>query len=122
MELRTILTNLVRTGLNQILPFLVAKDYNMLIGRTEHTLADIYQMATEQGVLRKHRAINQRIRHELFEKENGMMKELPRSSVLRRAALVVVPVAAWAVAAYVKKRVGRISLVVVLIAFLMAME
>eukprot|EP00584_Thalassiosira_punctigera_P004381 CAMPEP_0172535582 /NCGR_PEP_ID=MMETSP1067-20121228/7521_1 /TAXON_ID=265564 ORGANISM="Thalassiosira punctigera, Strain Tpunct2005C2" /NCGR_SAMPLE_ID=MMETSP1067 /ASSEMBLY_ACC=CAM_ASM_000444 /LENGTH=505 /DNA_ID=CAMNT_0013320519 /DNA_START=181 /DNA_END=1698 /DNA_ORIENTATION=- len=100
--LRTMLSTMARTGLNKLLPFLVAKDYGMLIGRPEHTLADIYQMATEQGVLRKHRAINQRIRHEYFERETGMIKEKPGFSMLRRTALVVVPVAACAVAAYVK--------------------
>lgn len=103
--IKSMLGVVVRSGLHYVFPSLVDADPQGFIGRPEYTLADIYQMATDQGTLTKHRAINQRIRHEFFERETGMVKEKPKSSFMKKSALVVmVPVTACAVTMFVNNR------------------
>lgn len=91
----------IRTGLHYFFPSLVEADSGTLIGRPDYTLSDIYDMATRQGALVKHRDINQRIRREHFEMEAGMIKVERSGSSVMKYALVAAPAAACAVAMYV---------------------
>ncbi|KAL7531120.1 hypothetical protein ACHAXR_007291 [Thalassiosira sp. AJA248-18] len=99
--MRSMIVSGIRTGMHSLFPSLVAADPNTLIGLPNVTLSKVYQMASEMGSLKKHRAINQRIRHEFFEKEVGMVKEKPKLSLMKHA-LVVVPVAACAVSMFIQ--------------------
>ncbi|OEU09926.1 FAD/NAD(P)-binding domain-containing protein [Fragilariopsis cylindrus CCMP1102] len=45
-----------------------------MIGRRGVSLSDAYEQAVKQGIMRKHRAINDRIRMEYFEQETCMIK------------------------------------------------
>mmetsp|Transcript_13553 Transcript_13553/g.29468 ORF Transcript_13553/g.29468 Transcript_13553/m.29468 type:complete len:127 (+) Transcript_13553:1327-1707(+) len=101
VQLRSMLKSAVRSGLHYFLPTFVSPVPQGVVGRPEYTMSDVYDMAINQGTLEKHRAINLRIRQEFFEKEMGMVKEKPKSSILKYA-LGVVPVAACAVAIFVK--------------------
>ena len=67
-----------------------------------------------QGILAKHREINQLIRQEFFEREKGMIRakreEKGWSSRLVKGAMVVAPVAGCAVAMFMKKQLDLGSL------------
>lgn len=100
--MRSMLGNMVRSGLHYLMPRFVSADPATLIGRPEYTMSDIYNMMTEQGTLQKHRVINQRIRHEFFERETGMVQDKSSSYSIMRSLTVVVPLAACAVAISMK--------------------
>lgn len=75
VTMRSMIKSLVRSGLHYLLPKFVTAEPNLLIGDPKYTLSQVYQLATEQGILSKHRVINDRIRHECFERESGMIVE-----------------------------------------------
>ena len=77
---RSMVKSLVRGGLNKLLPWLVDPDCQIYIGQKGYTLTDVYQKATEQGILKVHRATNERIRQEFFERQTGMIVDKPKSS------------------------------------------
>jgi hypothetical protein len=52
----------------------------------------VYQAGNEQGILTKHREINDRIRRETFERQTGMIVENAKSSFGFYAAAVAVVV------------------------------
>lgn len=76
---------IARGVLSKILPSLVTVHPQSIIGRTRYSLADVYDIATRLGIIQKHRAINNRIRREYFEKKVGMVK--PRKSSAIRTAM-----------------------------------
>jgi len=75
---RTMISSLVRSGLHYFFPKLVSAGPNEILARPEFTLAEVYQAGCEQGILTKHREINERIRLQTFEKETGMVKEIEK--------------------------------------------
>ena len=79
--LRTMIRGLFRSGLHYLLPKLVDAGPNEILAKKEFTLAQVYQAGNEQGILTKHREINERIRRETFERSVGMIVEKPRSSL-----------------------------------------
>lgn len=102
VQMKSMLKGIVRSGMHYFLPKLVDPDPQAIIGQPEVTMSNVFNMAIGQGVLGKHREINQRIRQEYFEKEIGMVKmEEKKGSLVKRSLLVGVPVAAaCAVAMY----------------------
>ena len=50
------------------LPWLMARDPTALIGGPPNDFSDIYQLATNLGIIRKRRAINDRIRQTTLRK------------------------------------------------------
>jgi len=108
VQARSMLAQIARSGLHYLFPSLVDPDPNALIGQPQYTLSDAYDLAMGQGVLARHREVNQRIRQEFFERETGTVRtrreERGRSSGLVRGAMVVAPVAACAVAMFMKKQ------------------
>ena len=102
VQMKSMLKGIVRSGMHYFFPKLVDPDPQAIIGQPEVTLSNVFNMAIGQGVLGKHREINQRIRQEYFEKEIGMVKmEEKKSSLVKWSLLVGVPVAAaCAVAMY----------------------
>lgn len=91
---RTMVKGLIRGGLNKLFPRLVDPDCQVYIGRTGYSLADVYQKATEQGILSTHRAVNDRIRREFFERNTGMIVEKPKSSMWKFFTLAISAVVA----------------------------
>jgi kynurenine 3-monooxygenase len=83
---RTMIKSIIRSGLHYLFPSLVGPGPNEILARSEFTLAQVYQAGNEQGVLTKHREINERIRREVFERQTGMIVEKPKST---RGALCV---------------------------------
>ena len=91
---RTMIKSLIRSGLNKLFPWLVDPDCQAYIGQSGYNLADVYQKALEQGILSTHRATNDRIRQEFFERQTGMIKEKSRSSSMFKYSLLFAAVAA----------------------------
>lgn len=94
LQTRSLLKGLIRSGLNKLFPSLVDPDCQAYIGQIGYNLADVYQKAMDQGILSTHRATNDRIRQEFFERQTGMIKEKPRSSMLKYS-LFIAAVAAF---------------------------
>jgi kynurenine 3-monooxygenase len=90
---KTMLKSLVRGGLNKLFPRLVAPDCQVYIGQSGYSLADVYQKATEQGIMSLHRATNERIRQEFFERQTGMIVDKPKSSVWKYSLVISAVVA-----------------------------
>jgi kynurenine 3-monooxygenase len=84
---------LVRGFLSTMIPSFVSKHPQMLIGNPKWKLAEIYQLAFDQGIIQKHRKINDGIRQSFFETETGMLTRKPRSLVSSFVAFGVVIVA-----------------------------
>lgn len=95
---KTILKSLVRGGLNKLFPRLVEPDCQAYIGQSGYALADVYQKATEQGILSTHRATNERIRQEFFERETGMIVDKPKSSGWKYSLVISAVVATCGIA------------------------
>jgi kynurenine 3-monooxygenase len=70
---------IVRSVLNNYLPSLVSPHPQTKIGFPDWTLAEVYQLASDQGIIQKHRRVNLRIRQEYFEKQSGMITRTPGS-------------------------------------------
>jgi hypothetical protein len=77
---RTMILGLVRSILHYLFPKLVGAGPNEILARSEFTLSQVYQAGNDQGILTKHREINERIRRETFERQTGMIVEKPKSS------------------------------------------
>jgi len=107
VQMISILKSTIRSGLHRFFPSLVGPDPQLILGQPNYTLSDVYDIATKQGILARHRAINLRIRQEFFERETGMVKKekettkTSESSWMKRG-LVVAPVASLAVAMFVR--------------------
>ena len=87
VSLRTMLRGIVRTQFHRMFPSWIKDQPNGILGGTKSfTLSDVYQAATEQGIMSKHRAINDRIRQEFFEHRTGMIPEKPKSTPLLKYA------------------------------------
>jgi len=96
---KTMVKGLIRGGLNKLFPRLVDPDCQAYLGQTGYSLTDVYQKATEQGILSTHRATNERIRQEFFERQTGMIVDKPKSSVWKYFTFAVsVAVAACGIA------------------------
>eukprot|EP00986_Skeletonema_menzelii_P010744 scaffold5364_cov156-Skeletonema_menzelii.AAC.7 len=96
---RTMVKGLIRGGLNKLFPRFIDPDCQAYIGQTGYSLADVYQKATEQGILSTHRATNERIRQEYFERQTGMIVDKPKSSMWKFFTLAIsVAVAACGIA------------------------
>lgn len=97
---RTMIRGLIRTGLHYLFPKFVDAGPNEILARADYTLAQVYQAGNEQGILTKHREINDRIRRETFERQTGMIVEKAKSSFgfYAAAAAVVVGGAATSLA------------------------
>jgi kynurenine 3-monooxygenase len=95
--MRTMLSGLIRSGLHYLFPSLVDDGPNGILARSKFTLAEVYQAGNEQGVLTKHREVNDRIRREVFERETGMIVEKPTSGVSAVAVVAGVIVCGAAV-------------------------
>ena len=80
---------LVRGFFHKLMPKLVNPHPQMVIGSPKWTLASVYQLASDQGIISKHRSINDRIRQEYFELETGMLTRKPSSFPTWTAAIVV---------------------------------
>jgi kynurenine 3-monooxygenase len=61
-------------------PRLVDPHPQALIGNPKYSLAELYQRASDQGIIQRHRAINDRIRQQHFELSTGMLSRKPKSS------------------------------------------
>jgi kynurenine 3-monooxygenase len=79
-QLKETIHLVVRGTLSKWFPSLVDDHPQAVIGNPEWTLSRVYQLATDQGIVQKHRQINQRIRQEHFEYETGMLTRKPSSS------------------------------------------
>jgi kynurenine 3-monooxygenase len=95
---KTMLKGLVRGALNKLFPRLVEPDCQVYIGQSGYSLADVYQKATEQGIISIHRAVNERIRQEFFERQTGMIVDKPKSSVWKYSLAISAVVAVCGVA------------------------
>lgn len=62
-------------------PKIVSPHPQALIGDPQWGLADVYQLACDQGIIQKHRAINDRIRQEHFEVSSGMRRRKPATTM-----------------------------------------
>ena len=84
----------IRAMLNKFFPSFVEEHPQAMIGRRGVQLSDVYQVAVRQGIMRKHRAINDQIQLEYFEKKTGMMSDTPKKNTFGRivsgAALIAV--------------------------------
>ena len=89
VQMKTIISSAVRTALHRLFPSLVSNSAGNLLGRPQHTLSEVYQLATEQGIIPKHRAINDKIRQEFFERETGMIVAKPQSSNFLKYVIIV---------------------------------
>jgi kynurenine 3-monooxygenase len=89
----SMLKSVARDGLNKLFPWLVRPDCQAYIGRSGYSLADAYQKAVEQGILSKHRTVNERIRQEFFERQTGMIVDKPNSSLLKYSLAIPAVVA-----------------------------
>mmetsp|Transcript_24960 Transcript_24960/g.54731 ORF Transcript_24960/g.54731 Transcript_24960/m.54731 type:complete len:524 (-) Transcript_24960:63-1634(-) len=63
----------VRGALHSRFPRLFAEHPQTMIGRRGVALSDTYEQAVKQGIMSKHRAINDRIQMEYFEQKTGMV-------------------------------------------------
>jgi len=66
---------IIRTKLSSMFPSLVDEHAQVMIGRRGVPLSEVYETAVKQGVIKKHRSINDRVRMDYFEKETGMLKD-----------------------------------------------
>merc|ERR1719221_43180 len=64
----------VRGVLHSKFPRLVDQHPQSLIGRRGVALSDVYDVAVKQGIITKHRAMNDKIRMQHFEQRTGMVK------------------------------------------------
>lgn len=64
---------LVRSKLHSWFPSWINQHAQVLIGIPEYSLARVYQIAMEQGIIAKHRVINNKVRQDYFERESGML-------------------------------------------------
>ncbi|KAL3794837.1 hypothetical protein ACHAW5_004359 [Stephanodiscus triporus] len=87
--MKTLVKSIVRSGLNYIFPKFVDPDPNALLGRPEHTLSYVYNMAVDQGIIVRHREINMRIRQEFFERRTGMVTIKEKKNSLVSLAMYV---------------------------------
>jgi kynurenine 3-monooxygenase len=90
----------VRTTLHKWFPRLVQEHPQALIGLPEYKLCDVYDVAMQLGIMQKHRAINQKIRQEYFERSTGMVvtpaSKWPSMKTMVMAASGLVAVGAMA--------------------------
>lgn len=80
-QFKEIIHQTVRSWLHLRFPSIVLEHPFTMVGRRGIALSDCYERAVQLGVMRKHRAINDRIRLEYFEAETGMIKEPKKSGM-----------------------------------------
>jgi len=81
-QMKEVLHMTIRSKLHSMFPRFVDNHAQNIIGQRGVPLSEVYEVAVKQGIIRKHRAINDRIRLEYFEEETGMIsKRKPQSSV-----------------------------------------
>lgn len=83
-QLKETIHQMVRNFLHLKFPRFVLEHPFTMVGRRGVSLSECYEQAVKLGIMRKHRAINDLIRLEYFEKQTGMIKksENSRSSFL----------------------------------------
>merc|ERR1712071_282999 len=79
-QLKETLHLVIRSMLNTMFPSFVNEHAQVMIGRRGVSLSDAYQTAVEQGIIRKQRDINDRIRMDYFEHETGMLEDSPKKN------------------------------------------
>ena len=72
-QLMETLHMVLRSKLHKWFPSLILNHPQALIGRVDHKLCDVYDLAMKLGILQKHRAINAKIRQNYFERKTGMV-------------------------------------------------
>mmetsp|Transcript_26132 Transcript_26132/g.62083 ORF Transcript_26132/g.62083 Transcript_26132/m.62083 type:complete len:534 (-) Transcript_26132:125-1726(-) len=72
-QLMETIHQIVRTKLHQWFPSFVRNHPQAMIGQPRTSLADVYKLSTDLGIIPKHRRINNKIRQEYFEKQIGMV-------------------------------------------------
>jgi len=87
----------LRTLLHPRFPKLVSEHPQNMIGRRGVALADVYDQTVKMGIMRKHRAINDKIRMEYFEQKTGMVQMTEGWSMMTKFVLGAGLVAAAAV-------------------------
>uniref|UniRef100_A0A6U6EID3 FAD-binding domain-containing protein n=1 Tax=Odontella aurita TaxID=265563 RepID=A0A6U6EID3_9STRA len=94
-----VLHMVIRSGLSKLFgPRLVAKHPQELIGQVGIDLSEVYAESVRQGIMTKHRRINDKIRRDHFEAESGMVKPVEKGfggtkAIIAASALAVVAVA-----------------------------
>ena len=78
-QLLDLIHMIVRQFLSGMMPSLVNPHPLRIIGQPKWSLSEAYQLARDQGIIQKHRQINERIRQEFFELETGMVMKAPSS-------------------------------------------
>ena len=81
-QLKEIIHMSIRSKLHSMFPRIVEDHPQSMIGRRGVPLSEVYERAVKQGIIRKHRAINDKIRLEHFEKASGMINETTTTSNL----------------------------------------
>jgi flavin-dependent dehydrogenase len=71
----------VRSFLSTWVPW-ISQHPQAMIGNPNHTLSEVYTLATQVGIIPKHRAINDRIRQQHYEKQTGMITEEKKTSLV----------------------------------------
>jgi kynurenine 3-monooxygenase len=85
----------IRSKLHGLLPWLVEKHPQAVIGLPKWSLTDVYKLAKRQGIIDKHRLMNNQIRQSFFESEVGMAEtETKRySTTFKLCAMALLSVA-----------------------------
>jgi kynurenine 3-monooxygenase len=73
---------IIRSKLSSMFPSLIDEHPQVMIGRRGVALSEVYEKAVKQGIIKKHRSINDRVRMEYFENETGMIKESSNTTSL----------------------------------------
>ena len=79
----------IRSKLSSMFPMWVDEHPQMMIGRRGVSLSEVYEKAVQQGIIKKHRIINDRIRMENFEKESGMIRATYKKSISMEKRLIM---------------------------------
>lgn len=83
----------VRTFLHSKLPSLIAEHPQSMIGRRGVALSEVYDRAVKLGIMKRHRATNDKVRMEYFEKTTGMVTANGKRSIISRMFIGGVSVA-----------------------------
>jgi len=78
----------IRTKLNSMFPRFVDEHPQVMIGRRGVPLSEVYEKAVKQGIIEKHRNINNNLRMEYFEKKTGMTKKNKASSGMSKKLFI----------------------------------
>ena len=86
---KEIVHQLVRYKFHMWFPSLVEEHPQTMIGRRGVPLSDVYDQAVKLNIIPKHRAINDKIQQEYFEKKTGMVTHKKKSNWFMKFMVVV---------------------------------